>query len=160
MPDGLHERDILQWSEEQARLLRRVAAGEPGVNAAVDWANVIEEVRELGVSSPKACESLLMQAMIHLLKLHAWPGSRSAGHWRAEALSFMSGACRAFSPSMRQRLDMQDLYRDAARDVRNRSDDSGLPRPSPDACPFTPDDLLDRNADVHALAARLGGADA
>ena len=98
--------------------------------------------------------------MVHLLKLHAWPGSRSAGHWRAEALSFMSGACRAFSPSMRQRLDMQDLYRDAARDVRNRSDDSGLPRPLPDACPFTPDDLLRRDADVHALAARLGGADA
>ena len=160
MPDGLYERDILAWSEEQARLLGRLAAGEPGVNAVVDWPNVIEELEAVGRGELRACESLLLQAMVHLLKLHAWPGSRSAGHWRAEALSFMSGACRAFSPSMRQRLDMQDLYRDAARDVRNRSDDSGLPRPLPDACPFTPDDLLRRDADVHALAARLGGADA
>ena len=160
MPDGLYERDILAWSEEQARLLGRLAAGEPGVNAAVDWPNLIEELEAVGRGELRACESLLTQAMIHLLKLHAWPGSRSAGHWRAEALSFMTGACRAFSPSMRQRLDMQDLYRDAVRDVRNRSDDSGPPRPLPDACPFVPDALLDRNADVHALTARLGGADA
>ena len=48
MPDGLYERDILAWSEEQARLLQRLADGEPGVNAAVDWPNLIEEVEAVG----------------------------------------------------------------------------------------------------------------
>ena len=46
MPDGLYEHDILAWSEEQARLLGRLAQGEPGVNAAVDWPHVIEEVQD------------------------------------------------------------------------------------------------------------------
>ena len=47
MPDGLYERDFVLWSEAQADLLRRLAAGER-VNAAVDWPNLIEEVEDLG----------------------------------------------------------------------------------------------------------------
>ncbi len=47
MPDGLYERDFLLWSEAQADLLRRLAAGEL-VNAAVDWPNLIDEVWDLG----------------------------------------------------------------------------------------------------------------
>lgn len=82
MPDGLYERDILAWSEEQARLLQRLTAGEPGVNAVVDWPDLIEELQDLGLSPLEACESLSRQASVHLLKLYAWPGSRSAGHWR------------------------------------------------------------------------------
>ena len=37
MPDGLYDRDALAWAEQQAELLRRLAAGER-VNDAVDWA--------------------------------------------------------------------------------------------------------------------------
>lgn len=155
MPDGLYERDILQWSEEQARLLRRVAAGEPGVNAAVDWANVIEEVQDLGVSSLKACESLLMQAMVHLLKLHAWPRSRTAGHWADETAAFLDDARSWFTPAMRQRISLVDQYRRAARRVRRKADRSGLAAPWPDACPWALDELLDEEADPCALAARL-----
>ena len=113
MRDGLYERDILAWSEEQARMLQRLADGEAGVNAALDWPNLIEEVQDVGLSLLKACESLLRQAMVHLLKLHAWPGSRSAGHWRSEALGFLADA-RSRSPSMRQRLD-PDVHALAAR---------------------------------------------
>ena len=160
MPDGLYEHDILAWSEEQARLLGRLAQGEPGVNAAVDWPNLIEEVQDVGLSLLKACESLLRQALAHLLKLHAWPASQSAGHWRGETLGFLADAQSRFSPSMRQRLDLDGIYRVAVRQVLVATDDSGPPCPLPDACPLTLDDLLDRNADVHALAARLGGADA
>ena len=38
-PDSLYGRDALAWSEQQAALLRRLAAGER-LNEAVDWANV------------------------------------------------------------------------------------------------------------------------
>ncbi len=34
MPDGLYERDFLEWSERQADLLRRLAAGERGFGLA------------------------------------------------------------------------------------------------------------------------------
>ncbi len=47
MPDGLHERDALAWAEQQATLLRRLAAGER-INDAVDWPWVIEEVEGVG----------------------------------------------------------------------------------------------------------------
>ena len=100
MPDGLYEQDALAWAEQQAALLRRLAAGE-GVNEAVDWANVIEEVQDVGLSELRACRSLLQQAMAHLLKLHAWPNSRTAGHWTVEAGALLDDAEQRFSPSMR-----------------------------------------------------------
>jgi hypothetical protein len=68
MPDGLYERDALAWAEQQADLLRRLASGER-LNAAVDWPNVIEEVRDVGLSELRACQSLLEQVLAHLLKL-------------------------------------------------------------------------------------------
>ncbi len=76
MPDGLYEHDALAWADRQAALLRRLMTGER-VNNAVDWPNVIEEVQDVGLSELRACQSLLQQAMVHLLKLHAWPGSRA-----------------------------------------------------------------------------------
>ncbi len=36
MPDGLYDSDTLIWSETQADLLRRLAAGER-VDADIDW---------------------------------------------------------------------------------------------------------------------------
>ena len=45
MPDDLYERDILQWSERQVDLLRRLARSEH-VNGAVDWPHVIEELAD------------------------------------------------------------------------------------------------------------------
>lgn len=158
MPDGLYEQDFLLWTEEQARLLQRLAAGEPGVNMAVDWPHVIEELEAMGRSELKACRALLRQAMAHLLKLHAWPGSGAAVHWAHEVRALLGDAAEEFSPSMRQRLDVAALYADAAYRTRGMEDASGPPLPWPEACPWTLDDLLQPHAGVPALVARLGGA--
>lgn len=48
--------------------------------------------------------------MTYLLKLHAWPVSRSAAHWRSEAGIFMDDADQRFTPSMRQRTELDELY--------------------------------------------------
>lgn len=155
MPDGLYDRDVLIWSEQQADLLRRLAAGER-VNDAVDWPNLIEEVEALGRSELRSCGSLLRQAMAHLLKLQAWPGSRAAGHWRAETLAFLDDARASFTPSMRQRIGIGALYANALRQVQADTDESGQPSGLPAACPFTLDDLLAAEPDLNALVARLG----
>jgi hypothetical protein len=99
MPVDLYDRDILIWSEHQAALLRRLAAGER-VNETVDWPNLIEEVEDLGRAELHACESLLRQAMLHLLTLHSGADAPAA-HWRAETLGFLDDAAARFSPAMR-----------------------------------------------------------
>ena len=153
MPDGLYELDALAWTEQQAGLLRRLAAGER-VNDAVDWPNVIEEIEAWGRSELHGCTSLLRHAMAHLLKLHAWPGSRAAGHWRGEALAFLDDARSYFSPSMRQRINIDAEYAKALRQVRASTDDSGGPRPLPAVCPFTLDGLILAEPDIAELEAR------
>jgi len=107
------------------------------------------------LSELRSCQSLLLQAMIHLLKLHAWPGSQSATHWRGEAGIFLDDAAQRFTPSMRQRVELDDLYARALRRAREVTDDAGIPCPLPEACPFALDELL--AGDLTGLAAKLGG---
>src|ERR1700739_2063773 len=85
----LYESDILVWSEQQADLLRRLAHGER-VNDQLDWQHLIEEVESVGSEQLHAVESLLFQALVHMLKAQGWPLSRDVETWRADA-----GACAA-----------------------------------------------------------------
>ncbi len=137
----LYDEDILEWSERQARLLRELAAGRTG-NEAPDWANVIEEIESVGRSELNAVRSLLVQALLHDLKSEAWPLTPYVPHWRAEARGFRDDAARSYSPSMRQRIDVAELYRQALRRLPD-SIDGQSPLPVPDACPVTLDELLD-----------------
>lgn len=47
----LYEKDILIWSENQANLLRRRAAGELVNDAELDWSNIAEEIESVGANS-------------------------------------------------------------------------------------------------------------
>jgi Domain of unknown function DUF29 len=136
----LYDSDIMIWSERQAELLRRVAAGEP-VNEAPDWPNFIEEVESVGSEQRHAVESLLLRAPIHMLKAEAWPLSRDVPHWQAEAWVFRALARRRFVPSMRQRIDLTSIYADALRGLPDTIDGE-TPLPVPDICPVTLDELL------------------
>ena len=153
MPDDLYTRDILQWSAQQAALLRRLAAGER-VND-VDWPNVIDEVESVGRSEMRACPGLLFQAIRHMLKIAGWPLHPAIGHWTRETLAFLDDAERAFAPSMRQNIDIADLYTRALGRMRFDEMHEQPPGPLPPHCPFTLDDLLDPDRDIRALLARL-----
>ncbi|HEY2616197.1 MAG TPA: DUF29 domain-containing protein [Acetobacteraceae bacterium] len=107
-----YETDILVWSEHQAALLRRLAAGER-VDDQIDWENVIEEVESVGAEQLHAVVSLLRQALIHRLKAEAWPLSRDAPNWRADAIRFRADAVDRYAPSMRQRIVIDRIYRQA-----------------------------------------------
>ena len=155
MPDGLYEHDALAWADHQAALLRRLAAGE-GVNEAVDWRNVIEEVQDVGLWELRGCQSLLEQVLTHLLKLHALPGNRAAKHWRDEVRAFLNDVQRRFTQSMRQRIGLDDLYGKALARARAAAGDAAMPCLAPETCPFTLDGLLAGQLDVTALVAKLG----
>jgi hypothetical protein len=153
MPDSLYETDILAWSEHQADLLRRLAGGER-LNDTIDWENLIEEVESVGRSELHTCESLLRQALIHLLKLSLSPGSRSASHWPGEVATFLAGARRRFSPSMRQKIDLPDLFEDVLFALQAGRGEECDP-PLPETCPFVLDDLLTKRPDIISLAGKL-----
>jgi hypothetical protein len=110
-----YDTDILLWSERQAELLRRHAADERANDGAIDWPNIIEEIEDVGRSERHSVEALLGQALRHMLKAEAWPLSRDAPSWRADAVDFRQQARRRFAPSMRQRIDVPGLYADAMR---------------------------------------------
>ena len=135
-----YDEDVLEWSEHQARLLRRHAAGQGG-NESPDWENIIEEVESVGRSQLSAVRSLLVQALLHDLKCQAWPSSREVPHWRAEARGFRDDARRRFVPSMRQRIDVDELYRRALSRLPESLDDQ-RPVPVPEVCPVTLDEML------------------
>jgi hypothetical protein len=141
-----YEADILLWSEHQAELLRRLAAGER-VNDQVDWENLIEEVESVGNEQLHAVNSLLRQALLHMLKAEAWPLSSEVPHWQAEARGFRADAADRYAPSMRQRINLARIYRLARRGLPEIIDRQP-PLPTPEICPVTLDELLSDDTDL------------
>ena len=136
-----YDTDIMNWSERQAELLRRHAAGELPNHADLDWPNIIEEVADVGRNTLRACQSHLLQALLHDLKAKAWPSSPYVPHWRSEAKVARINAAHAYAPSMRQKIDLPDLYTKAL-GALPETIDGEPPEPLPDAAPMTLDELL------------------
>jgi hypothetical protein len=136
-----YDTDILIWSEHQAELLRKVANSD-ALNETPDWANIAEEIESVGRSELHAVESLLVQAILHGLKVDAWPLSLSVPHWEAEARGFRRDAARRFTPGMRQRIDIAALYAEALYRLPDTIDGEP-PLPVAQTCPVTLDDLLE-----------------
>jgi hypothetical protein len=141
MMSDLYDNDIMLWSEHQAALLRRRAAGEIVNDKELDWPNIAEEIEDVGKSLLHSVQSHLVLALLHDLKAEAWPRSRDVSHWRAEARIHRRDARRRFSPGMRQHLDIVVLYADAMAGLPDDMDGL-LPLPLPEICPVTLDKLL------------------
>ena len=143
----------MAWSEQQSSRLRRVAAGER-VND-VDWENVIEEIESLGASELRAVQSLLRMAVLHALKIVAWPYHSAQNHWMHEILGFLGQAKQGFQPGMAQRLDVPTIYHRALRDILKMRMDGAAPGLLPEALHLDGEDLLDDDFGAIDLVARL-----
>ena len=53
-----YDADILVWSERQSELLRRRAAGDLVNEAELDWANIAEQIKDVGRSELRSARSL------------------------------------------------------------------------------------------------------
>jgi hypothetical protein len=147
MTDGeLYEHDFPAWCDLQAERLRAVASRASGQDQP-DWTHVIEEIADMGAAERRQVERLLIQAMVHLMKLQMAPTDLDVPHWIIEIRAFLGDAGRAFAPSMRRALDVDGLYQTAVFRLTGRR--SGA------ICPFTLDELIGRFPDVPALAAKL-----
>ena len=157
--DPLYDTDFYAWTQRQAELLQ-----ESGDNR-LDRDHLAEEVADLGRSELRACESHLLQALIHLVKLAGSTGDQPQGHWEGEVGLQLIQARKAFSPGMRQHMGPASLWQSAVR-IANRqlSDYSETRIPADFPCPFTLDDLLapdfepaDARARIERALAAHGG---
>lgn len=139
-PSRRHEADFYGWTQEQAALLRAL----PRSSNRLDIDNLAEEVEDLGRAEIKEISSLLRQTLTHLVKIAADPGSPAVAHWVGEASGFQSDAVLAFSPGLRQRIDLPKVWTLAVRNAADALREHGVEVPPlPQDCPFTLDELLD-----------------
>lgn len=67
--DDLYTRDYYAWTRRQADALRRAEAERVNTKEPIDWANLAEEVEDLGNEQRRAIASQLERLIQHLLKL-------------------------------------------------------------------------------------------
>jgi len=154
---SLYDDDILLWSEQQAAAIRRLGRNAREIPNELDIENVAEEIESVGRSELAAVESYLELIFVHLIRLFVEPDSTAVRHWRGEVAGFHANARRRYSPSMRQRIDVNALWRSALEqsllgyEGAQHERVAGLTTESP----FALDELLADKIDVLRLADRL-----
>src|SRR5271165_3073191 len=82
MMNDLYDDDIVLWSERQAALLRRRAAGELINEADLDWPNIAEEIESLGKRDARELASRITTILIHLIRLRVSAAAEPRAGWR------------------------------------------------------------------------------
>jgi hypothetical protein len=136
----------VRWSERQAELLRRLAAGE-SVNESPDWPNIVEEIESLGKSDKREVRSRVPTIVLHLIKLAASPATERRDGWE-DTVFEQRGRLRAVlndSPSLRRIVS--DMIAEVLPEARQRAARSlagygEKVRVDPDSLSFTEDQVL------------------
>src|SRR5688500_12834782 len=106
----LYDDDILLWSEQQAEVIRGLARTRRDLPNELDVENVAEEIESVGRSELAAVESQIQNILVHLIKLATEPDSAAVRHWRMEIAAFHGEVRRRYAPTMRQRIDFDQLW--------------------------------------------------
>src|SRR4051794_15870433 len=100
----LYDTDVLLWSEHQADLLRRRAAGQLVNDADLDWSNIAEEIEALGRSERSSLRSKITIIIGHLIKLQASPAADPRPGWKITIIHARGDIAELLedSPSLRR----------------------------------------------------------
>jgi len=137
-PAAAYEADFHAWTREQAEQLRALRPDN------IDWANLAEEIEDLGKSQRQKIESNMAIILLHLLKLAYQPAAAKAG-WRSSVIEHRRRIARSLrdSPSLR-RYPATVLPEEYAGARAMAADEMGLPEHAfPKTCPFTIEQVLD-----------------
>jgi hypothetical protein len=141
------------WALEQAALLRRPAGLER-----IDIGALAEFLEEWADEMLSAVRSPLVNLMAHAAKTAFSRNPDVVGHWRSECLEFHDRLIDGYRPSMRDKIDMDALWKRACRKAAASFADQGEPSPQlPVGCPFTLEQLIDADLDLDTLVAKLTG---
>ena len=152
----LYEEDILLWSEQQADVIRQLGRTRRPMPNELDIENVAEEIESVGRSELAAVESYLRLILLHLGKLSADPGSPAARHWRSEIVAFEADMRARYSPSMRQRIDLDRIWEAVRRQMLEGAEQPDeLAALVPQRTPVRLEELLEDPIQITALVDRL-----
>jgi len=133
-----YDEDIAAWAEEQAALLRA------GQLDRLDFANIAEEIADVGKSEQRELASRMAVLMAHLIKWQFQPEHQS-NTWRRtikeqrRALRFHLKQVPSLKPKLSD-SDWQDaIWADAVTKAIAETGLGGFP----ENCPWTIDDVLD-----------------
>jgi len=137
-----YDTDFLQWTEQQATLLRRRAAGELANDAGLDWLNLAEEIESVGASQKREVRSRLLLICQHLLKWRYQPEYRSRS-WEATLYVQRRDLLTLFedSPSLRA-FAGQVLPAAFAHGREAAERETGLLNVGDDGCPWSLEQVL------------------
>jgi Domain of unknown function DUF29 len=157
-PD-LYDRDILVWSEQQATALRRLASRHDLPND-LDLGNVVEEIESVGRTELRAAESFSELILIHVAKAVSDPDAATIAQWRTECIGWRAQLLRAFSPAMRQRIDMDGIWKSALEQAEaalaEHSEQLAASLSGP--CLISLDDLLSQDCEFRDVVSRIAGS--
>ncbi len=112
--DRSYDADVLEWSERQASILRRIAAGEPG-NEAPDRANIIEEIESENRSEFKVSNSPPPPTHLGVKQRR-----HGAGVQRTNAVERVDGGAHLGFPRARSPSPVTSIRRPVAASARQR----------------------------------------
>jgi hypothetical protein len=139
-----YDDDFFAWTQHQAELLRAVEGTADKLPSGVDIKHVAEEIEDLGKAELRGATSLIRQILVNLIKAASEPNPRTRGHWRAEATAFQADLPGYFAASMRQVIDLDNLWQKALKVAGTSLEAQGstLAPGLPAKCPCSLDDLL------------------
>ena len=162
--DTLYETDICTWAEQQAAALRGIVSRADLPNE-LDLPNIVEEIEDVGTSHFRAVTSFMRLILSHTILIALNADTQSVRHWTFEVFTFRGHLIQAWQRSMRQRIDMDLIWRHAVREAtlkltlyRDSGTVSGRDKIMvrlESGCPFGIDDLCGEAFEFHDLVERL-----
>jgi hypothetical protein len=83
----------------------------------LDLANVIEEIEDVGISQLRSVSSFMRLILSHLILIAVDADAESINHWTREVATFRGELMQSWQPSMRRRIDMDQIWRRAVEEA-------------------------------------------
>ena len=152
MPDGArpngpgYDEDFYAWTQHQAAVLRAM----PCEDNRFDRDHVAEEIEDLGKNVRDTVRSQVRRILVHLLKLAHSPARDPRADWRESIASARAELEDRLTPTLRRDVEQElpRLYeraKDIAREGLEKYAETAAARRFPAGCPYTLDQVFDRN---------------
>lgn len=151
----LYDTDILLWSEEQAAALRALSGVEGAYSA--DWDRIAAAIENVGRSAAADVESGLRSMLVQAISGYCDPDSLLRHERNRRMSDGQHSAARDLSPTVRDRLDLNRIWREAFEEavIEIPRRILGIPPGIPRDCPFTLDELLSEDFTYDRAVERL-----